>query len=218
MSGGALSGSSEKESLWGPGRLATALLEQAHLYRLWQAPFAAEKLRPVFEENDLTKVRRVLDVGCGPGTNTAYFRHADYLGIDINPRYIEWARRRHGREFLVADIRTYSFPEDRKFDFVLLNSFLHHVDAAEAGRILGGVQRSLATDGWVHILDLVMPAEPSLARWLARHDRGAFARSLGTWRELFGSFFEIRLLQPYTLSRLGVPLFNMIYCKGRLRQ
>ena len=217
MSGGALSESSEKEA-WGPGRLATALLEQTHLYRLWQAPFAADKLKPVFQENDLTKVRRVLDVGCGPGTNTDYFRHADYLGIDINPRYIEWARRRHGREFLVADIRTYSFPEDRKFDFVLLNSFLHHVDTAEAGRILGGVQRSLAPDGWAHILDLVLPAEPSVARWLARHDRGTFARPLESWRELFGSFFEIGTFQPYTLSRLGVPLFNMIYCKGRLRQ
>jgi len=193
-------------------------MEQTHLYRLWQAPFAADKLRPVLDQNELTKVRRVLDVGCGPGTNTAHFRHADYLGIDINPRYIEWARRRHGREFLVADIRTHRFPDDRKFDFVLVNSFLHHVDTVEASRILGAVARTLDTDGWVHILDLVLPAEPSVARWLARHDRGTFARPLDAWRDLFARFFEIGVFQPYSLSRLGVPLWNMIYCKGRLRQ
>ena len=44
--------------------------------------------------NDVASVRRVLDVGCGPGTNTRYFEHADYLGLDINRGYIESARRR----------------------------------------------------------------------------------------------------------------------------
>ena len=219
MSAGApASGAQVKGERWRPARLTAALLEQTQVYRLWQAPFAADKLAPVLRQNDLRQVRRVLDVGCGPGTNTAHFRDADYLGIDINPRYVDWARRRHGREFLVADIRTYAFPEDRKFDFVLVNSFLHHVDSAEASRILGAVSRTLARDGYAHILDLVLPAGPSLARWLARHDRGKFARPLEAWRDLFGSFFEIGLFQPYTLSLLGVPLWDMVYCKGRARR
>ena len=174
-------------------RFAEALLEQTHIYRLWQAPFAADKLTPVLAHNDLRRTRRVLDVGCGPGTNTAYFRSAEYVGIDINPRYVAWARRRYGREFVAADMRTYEFPADRKFDFVLVNSFLHHVSAEEARRVLEGVARTLAPDGSAHVLDLVLPEEPSLARWLARHDRGKFARRLEEWRQLFGSIFEMRL-------------------------
>jgi SAM-dependent methyltransferase len=187
------------------------------VYRLWQAPFAADKLRPVVRQNDLRRARRVLDVGCGPGTNTAWFRDAEYVGIDVNPRYVAWARRRHGREFVVADIRTYAFPEDRKFDLVLVNSFLHHVDEEEARRILGAVSRTLAPGGSAHILDLVLPEERSLARWLARHDRGRFARRLEEWRGLFGSIFDVTLFQPYTLSLLGVPLWKMVYCRGRAR-
>ena len=49
------------------------LLEQPLSYRLWQAPFAEAKFEPVRRHNDLGRVRRVLDVGCGPGTNTHHF-------------------------------------------------------------------------------------------------------------------------------------------------
>ena len=73
--------------------LKSTLLEQTLVYRAWQAPFVEQKLTPIFEHNDLSRVRRVLDVGCGPGTNTAHFANADYLGVDINERYIRYARR-----------------------------------------------------------------------------------------------------------------------------
>ena len=36
------------------------LLGQSWAYRLWQAPFAEQKLAPVFAHNDLSTVRRVL--------------------------------------------------------------------------------------------------------------------------------------------------------------
>jgi trans-aconitate methyltransferase len=62
----------------------TYLLEQTPVYSLWQAPFVTDKLAPVVSHNDIARVRRVLDVGCGPGTNTDFFRNADYLGVDIN--------------------------------------------------------------------------------------------------------------------------------------
>src|SRR5690348_8507904 len=106
------------------------LLEQPLVYRLWMAPFAEAKLAPLAAHNDLARVRRVLDVGCGPGTNAAHFRDADYLGVDINERYVADARRRHGRTFLAADITAYQVTGD-PFDCILVNSFLHHVDRSE---------------------------------------------------------------------------------------
>ena len=54
--------------------IMTYLLEQTPVYSLWQAPFAAEKLAPLLAHNDLGRVRRVLDVGCGPGMNTHLFK------------------------------------------------------------------------------------------------------------------------------------------------
>ena len=76
--------------------LTDVVMERMLVYRAWQAPFS-EKFSPILAHNDLGVVRRVLDVGCGPGTNTHYFEDAGYLGIDINRSYVDSARRRHRR-------------------------------------------------------------------------------------------------------------------------
>ena len=200
-----------------PVRFADALFEQTFVYRLAQWPFAADKLAQLLARQDLRRARRVLDVGCGPGTNAALFAHAEYAGIDINPRYIAWARGRYGREFVVADIRTHEFPADQTFDFVLVNSFLHHLTDEEAGRVLKAVARVVSPGGFAHILDLVLPEKPSAARWLAHHDRGQHARPLDAWRALFSSVFDVAAFEPYAVSLLGVPLWHMVYCKGQAK-
>lgn len=194
------------------------VMEHTAAYRLWQAPFAESKLAPVFHHTDRRTIRRVLDVGCGPGTNTRHFAQCDYLGIDINPRYIDYARKRHGRRFVVADATTYSVPAGERFDFVLVNSFLHHVDTASARRILEQVRSLLTGDGYLHVLELVLPERTSVGRLLARWDRGAFPRPLEQWRELLGEWFEPVVFEPYCLGVAGMTLWNMLYVKGKVRQ
>src|SRR5258708_19292354 len=108
--------------------LADYLLEKTAVYSLWQAPFVAAKLAPMLAHNDIGSARRVLDVGCGPATNTHLFAHADYLGIDVNPDYINHARRKHARCFLVANVTPFVNPAASGFDLILVNSFLHHMD------------------------------------------------------------------------------------------
>jgi len=197
--------------------LAASILEHSVVYRLWQAPFAEQKFAPVLAHNDLKRVRRVLDVACGPGTNTAHFAQSDYLGVDYNERYICDARRAHQRNFVVADVRHYTTrPEDR-FDFILVNSFLHHLNNEEVTGILSHLRTLLTEDGHVHILELVMPEGASVARLLARWDRGKFARPLDEWREIFGGIFEPVIFEPYPLCGMGATLWNMVYFKGRAR-
>lgn len=193
------------------------LLEHASVYGLWQAPFAAAKFAPITAHNRLDSVRRVLDVGCGPGTNTAAFRHADYIGIDWNPRYIEAARRRHGRTFVAADVTQYRVSPAGKFDFILLNSLLHHLDADGSRRLLEHLATLLSDDGHVHVLDLVLPDTRGIARRLAEWDRGDFPRPLAGWRELFAGVFEPVLFKPYPVGVAGLALWNMVYFKGRRR-
>src|SRR3954469_14334884 len=152
----------------------TYLLEQTFVYSLWQAPFAAEKLAPILAHNDLARVRRVLDVGCGPGTNTHLFKHADYLGIDLNSDYLQSARRKHNRSFVAADVTTYDDTAAGKFDFILVNSFLHHVNDTDADKILSRLATWLTPDGHIHIIEVVSPGDRSLAQLLANWDRGAY--------------------------------------------
>ena len=194
------------------------VMENTLAYRVWQAPFAEKKLAPLYAHNDVARARRVLDVGCGPGTNTAHFAHADYLGIDFNPAYIDDARARHGRQFVVADVTKYEVAPDQRFDLILANSLFHHIDTASTKRILAHLATLLSDDGHVHVFDLVLPEGPSISRFLARADRGEYPRPLEEWRELFTSAFEPVVFEPYSLGAAGMTLWNMIYFKGRARR
>ncbi len=198
--------------------LIARVMEWPPVYRLWMAPFAEQKLRPIRAHTDLARVRRVLDVGCGPGTNTALFSGSDYLGIDINESYIESARRRHRRTFVAADVTTYRVADHERFDLILVNSLLHHLDDSSTVRLLEHLSRLLTDDGRVHVLELVLPDSPSAARFLARHDRGKFARPLDRWSALLGSVLEPVLIEPYGVGVPGVTLWNMVYFMGRTKK
>jgi SAM-dependent methyltransferase len=189
-------------------------------YRLWQAPFAEAKFAPVMRHNDMATIRRVLDVGCGPGTNTHHFAGVDYIGIDVNERYVEYARRRHRRDFVVADATEYTVPASERFDFVLVNSFLHHIPDGAVRRLLAHLSSVLTGDGHIHVLELELPERTSVARVLALMDRGDYPRPLGTWRDLLSESFQRVVFEPYRLGgwgRSGLTLWNMVYFKGRAR-
>lgn len=193
------------------------LLERTAVYSLWQAPFATAKLTPVLAHNDISRSRRVLDVGCGPGTNTHLFAHADYLGIEINQDYVEHARRKHNRRFVVADVTTYDDAAGGDFDFILVNSFLHHIDTPSTNKILARLQSWLAEDGHIHLLELVSSGDRSIAQYMADWDRGKYPRPLADWRSLFEQHLDIVVFEPYPLKALGITLWNMVYCKARAK-
>jgi SAM-dependent methyltransferase len=193
----------------------SSVMESPTVYALWQAPFLNIKFDPIRKHNDLSTVRRVLDVGCGPGTNTRFFTHADYVGLDINPAYIEQAKAKYKRNFIVADVCTYSPPPEEHYDFVLLNSLLHHLDDQAADRILRALRDIIVEGGAVHIIDLVLPDERNIARYLARNDRGDCPRPLPAWKELFSRHFEPVVWEPFPVGMAGLELWRMVYFKGR---
>src|SRR4026207_2495257 len=96
------------------------LLEQPIVYRWWMAAVAEQSLRPVRASVGGRRVRRGLDGGCGPGPNAGHFAHTDYLGVDINPRYIESGRQRHPGKFMVADVTTFEAKRGARFDSIIV--------------------------------------------------------------------------------------------------
>jgi SAM-dependent methyltransferase len=190
------------------------LLERSGVYRLIQAPFADQKLAPIWRTTQRSEIHRVLDVGCGPGTNAGHFAAVDYLGVDINPRYVASARRRYGDRFVVADVAADDFAVGGSFDFVLLNSLLHHLDDDQVLRLLAKLPEQVAPGGHVHIIDLVLPPEWGVARLLAQLDRGSYPRPLERWRALLETHFSSEAFEPYAI-RVGVDLWQLVYFMGR---
>lgn len=195
-------------------RATDRLLELPLVYQAWQAPFASAKLQPFLARVDLARSRRVLDVGCGPGTNARVFAGLDYVGIDINPEYIRTAASRHPGRWVVGDVTDTAIFPDERFDCVFANSLMHHLDDDAVRNLLGRMARLTAPGGKVHVLDLVLPAQRSAGRMLARLDRGRFARPVEQWRRLFTEHLDEEHFQPYTFGLPMLPLWNMVYFVG----
>jgi len=104
---------------------------EAHRYgKEWHIPAAA----------DFAGARglKVLEIGCGLGTDGAQFARsgADYTGIDLTEASIELARKRFELsglqgEFRVADAEQLGFA-DGTFDLVYSHGVLHHTPDIEA--------------------------------------------------------------------------------------
>lgn len=195
-------------------QLVYRMLEHPAVYRAWQAPFVSSKFAPVERHLSRRDTRRILDVGCGPGTNAPRFASADYVGVDINDQYLAIARAKHRGRFVQADLETADLTSLGAFDTILVNSFLHHLPDEAVGRVLRQLEQLLEPDGRVHLLELVVPERRSVATLMAKLDRGRFARPLAAWRRLFETHFEPLSIEPYTY---GGGLWSMVYFQGRAR-
>ncbi len=198
-------------------QIADRAFEVPLVYRSLQAPFAEKKLAPFLRDFRQGPAKSILDVGCGPGTNARHFRNARYTGIDLNPDYIASAQRRFAGRFLVGDVTDASvFPAER-FDCVLVNSLMHHLDDEAVRGLLSRLPRVVAPGGHMYILDLVMPLTLNAAWMFARLDRGRHARSITAWRVLFSASFSIETFVEFPLGFAGLELWRMVYCKGKPR-
>src|SRR5438552_10038 len=98
---------------------------EAHRYRKeWHIPVAANFAA--------TRGLKVLEIGCGMGTDGAQFAKAgaDYTGVDLTEAAIELARKRFALshlngEFRVSDAENLDF-DDESFDLVYSHGVLHH--------------------------------------------------------------------------------------------
>jgi SAM-dependent methyltransferase len=124
-----------------PGTRRFYELVQAHRYTSeWHIPIAA----------DFTSARglKVLEIGCGLGTDGAQFAEAgaDYTGVDLTDAAVELARKRFELfglpgKFQTADAENLDFA-DESFDLVYSHGVLHHTpDTAKAIREVHRVLR-----------------------------------------------------------------------------
>ena len=124
-----------------PGTRKFYELVEAHRYtKEWHIPIAAD-----FEN---ARGLKVLEVGCGLGTDGAQFAAAgaDYTGVDLTDAAVELARKRFETfgipgKFQTADAEQLQF-DDNSFDLVYSHGVLHHTpDTAKAIREIHRVLR-----------------------------------------------------------------------------
>jgi SAM-dependent methyltransferase len=136
-----------------------------------------------------TPDERVLDFGCGCGWFCAGVP-GDYLGIDLNPDYIGFARWRWGsprRRFEVR--RLEDLPADEPFDKAIMASALHHLSDDVAETILERLRRLVRRR--LVVLELDPDRANRFQRLLLDRDRGEYIRPVARQRAVLERHFTV---------------------------
>jgi SAM-dependent methyltransferase len=172
-----------------------SLLDFPAVYLTLQTAFGAKRARKRCIDEFAFPVagERVLDVGCGPGFVIDYLPKVDYVGFDIDRRYIDYAKRRYGDR---GDFHCMELTADRAanlgtFDLVLLNGVLHHLDDATALDLLSILASCLKPSGRVMTLDgCFFDSMSPISRFLLKQDRGQYVRRRDEYTSLASGIFS----------------------------
>jgi len=192
--------------------LLQKLLSSPALYMASQTLSGAKRARSFCVDNFVPKRPglRVLDLGCGTGYVSAYFRDADYWGFDISEPYIAYAKNKYGQygQFFCQDLNTDVLDSFGKFDLVIMNGLLHHLNDDEVIDFMTIAKTALLPTGKVLTLDgCYEPYQSRLAKKLLNSDRGKYVRFEDEYcrivRKVFAQvksqLFRDLLYLPYTI-------------------
>ncbi len=150
----------------------------------------------------LGKGMRTLDLGCGPGAFADLFAGDDYVGADLNGRYIDHARRHCRGTFIVSDARKVELP-DQRFDQVLIFGLLHHLSDDDTRAVLAEAKRLLAPGGrLLAIEDIPAVSKMNLLGHLLHSvENGEHIRPSEDYRRLYA---EVGRIEREEILRSGV--------------
>jgi SAM-dependent methyltransferase len=161
-------------------KLGWQLLEHPIIYRGFCILIGSEKFRKYYiSVIDAKQRNRILDIGCGTGDILNSLPHVQYVGFDINEKYIATAKRRFKErgEFICAGVQEYIFCGENSFDIVLATGVLHHLDDSACTKLFLLAHKSLRSGGRLITLDgLFTPHQSCLERFFVAQDRGRFVR------------------------------------------
>ncbi|MFL6246846.1 MAG: class I SAM-dependent methyltransferase [Thermoanaerobaculia bacterium] len=157
---------------------------------------------------------RVLDVACGTGALLQYLPESvQYVGYDLNPDYIDAARRRYGSRGRFVCARVGEEPDEiatGTFDVVVAVAVLHHLSETDADHLLRMAARTLSSAGSCVTIDPTLHAgQGFISKTLARLDRGGAVRSPESYRGLFQPHFE-HVEQWLMTDMLAIPYSHCI--------
>jgi SAM-dependent methyltransferase len=153
---------------------------------------------------------RMLDIGCGTADIVDYLHNVDYLGIDTSQVYIDLATKRFGHRarFRCSSATGNPIEGEGRFDIVLAQGVLHHLNDDDAKALLRLAQGALKPGGRLITLDgCYTNGQPWIAKYLLSKDRGKHVRppeeyvklACGYFSNIGTSIREDLLRFPYTL-------------------
>jgi len=147
----------------------------------------------VDDELSVNDKDRILDLGCGTGYISKIFPSENFIGVDSDKDYIEFARRKYRRNFLTMNAADLKFA-DGYFDIVFISNLFHHLTHEMVLKVLSEVKRVLKPGGQALLMDIsyVSERDSFYKKAIRMIDRGKNIMEFDTLRSLIMSYFKIK--------------------------
>jgi SAM-dependent methyltransferase len=189
-------------------------LKVPFLYNLFQEAAGANAVRRALIRNHVRPKMgdKLIDIGCGTAQILQCLPEVEYLGLDTNPTYIAFARRRYSNNstFVVGD--TQSLRGDSRFkdaDIVMAIAVLHHLDDQDAVDCIRFAYDALKMKGRFICLDPCwIPNQGAFSRFVMANDRGRNIRTEQQYRQLAAQIF--RNVAAWVNTAARIPYVSII--------
>src|ERR1700730_10679131 len=156
--------------------------------------------------------KTVLDFGSGIGSNCSMFHPTCYIGLDVDQKRIDYAKRIYP---------TYSFQvlqgdhlpiQDQSIDYILIVAVLHHIPTTEVSNYLIEFQRILKPEGRIIGIEPCFFHKSSTNWFMSLFDKGKYIQSEEGYFDHFRKHdFEIEVLKRFK----KLILYNELYFSAK---
>jgi len=168
---------------------------------------------------------RILEIGCGTARLLSYLPNsiAEYTGFDMNPLYIESAKKRWKRRancrFFCQKVEDAATLKPGHYDIVLAVGIVHHLNDNEAAYLFNIAYHALKLNGALITYDNVYIENQNwFAKWLISRDRGRSVRTIEDYKRLAVQYFvDIEGNILHDALRIPYTIFIMRCIKGIIR-
>lgn len=147
--------------------------------------YIQQRLNPLLDEYDFNN-KFVIDFGCGIGSNCIMFDSKKYIGLDYDPRRVEYASKIFSSYKFETFNGSYLTVPTNSIDYILIMSVLHHIDNKNILSYIREFKRVLKPQGEIIIMEPCFFDDAPFTNFLMKGvDKGRYIRCKEDYLELF---------------------------------
>jgi len=146
-----------------------------------------------FVDDHYNKGHKVLDFGCGIGSNSKLFHHDDYIGVEVDESRVLSSRLKYPKSkfekipFISTSNDKIPF-EDNSFDLVFISLCLHHIDSDTCKLLFKEFSRMLNDNGKIIGIEPCIISEKYFSNiFMNIIDAGDYILSIEEYKRIYSS-------------------------------
>ena len=171
------------------------ILKYPFFYNFYQITIGCRPFLKRFA-NDYLKIdtnQKVLDLGCGTGNVCCFLpQNIDYVGIDISPKYIEYASKKYSKFKFLCKSLAEEISLNKTFDVVYGEAILAGLTDEQCKMMFETILKHSNSKTRIILSDMNYSVDASfMKKFLFSNERNSNVRDEEAYLKLFEPYFEV---------------------------